>query len=531
MSSFLLLLALLLLVGQTLAGEVVHVLERGSQERPVTLNPELKAAYVSLHYEGTDRDDAYVLGLRTLIQSIKLTGTDYPVIVLCAKNVAEASREAFLELGAEVRVVDNIPNPYKYAEEFRRSYKPRFEFTFNKLYLWNLTEFDRVTYMDADNIVLYNMDELFLCGHFCAVFMNMIYFHTGLLVVKPDRDMFEDMLDTLQGLKLYNYDGADQGFLTAYFDGLEKTPLFRLEDAADGNPLDHPGMRLPMEYNVNQLYYYLTYDWDWLRPMGEYFADYEVPALSMAFPIAPEMKPWYWLPTFFFESCWTWQKFRSTLPGEEYWTEVWLPSRVLGLGAICALQYFLVKFVYPHGLLFGTRTKLVDTLVKLPLALVKALGYVLGVLVCFVWTPGWAATFVHQLTPPSIAWYIYISYRLVFIYMLLYGVTAMLTFPRQKLSHFPTDGLFNAIRPPYTPRTMIPAAVLETVFLLFGTGIIYPGLWSFVGKLICVIIPFFLMLCVEMHMFRTALEACWTSEVHRRNLAVKQSRIEHLTDA
>lgn len=45
--------------------------------------------------------------------------------------------------------------------------------------IWNLLEYERVMFLDADNLFVQNIDELFLCGHFCVVFMNPIYFHTG----------------------------------------------------------------------------------------------------------------------------------------------------------------------------------------------------------------------------------------------------------------------------------------------------------------------------------------------------------------
>jgi hypothetical protein len=84
--------------------------------------------------------------------------------------------------------VSNIQNPWKLKQiadgEGGGTYQSRFEFTLNKLHLWNLTQYERVVYMDADDIALSKLDELFFCGHFCAVYMNPCNFHTGLLVVK-----------------------------------------------------------------------------------------------------------------------------------------------------------------------------------------------------------------------------------------------------------------------------------------------------------------------------------------------------------
>lgn len=54
-----------------------------------------------------------------------------------------------------LQIVDDIPNP------FAHSVKPRFLLTLNKLHLWRMTRYERVVYLDADNLVVHNMDELF----------------------------------------------------------------------------------------------------------------------------------------------------------------------------------------------------------------------------------------------------------------------------------------------------------------------------------------------------------------------------------
>ncbi len=61
----------------------------------------------------------------------------------------------------------------------RRYFTTRFEMTLIKLHLWNQTAYERLLYMDADCIVLHPVQELFHCGHFCAVYMNVVAFHTG----------------------------------------------------------------------------------------------------------------------------------------------------------------------------------------------------------------------------------------------------------------------------------------------------------------------------------------------------------------
>ena len=143
----------------------------------------------------------------------------------------------------------------------RRSYKNHFEYTLNKLHVWNMLEYERVIYMDADNIFFHNIDKLFKCGHFCAVYMNPCNFHTGLFVVTPNNATYNDLLKSLAELVTLlllphsqpSYDGADQGFLVAYFEGLQSAPLFDPD-----HPIPESSMpkmqRLSIGYNNNHMY-------------------------------------------------------------------------------------------------------------------------------------------------------------------------------------------------------------------------------------------------------------------------------------
>lgn len=113
-----------------------------------------------------------------------------------------------------------------------------------------MLDYERVIYMDADNLFFHNIDELFKCGHFCAVYMNPCNFHTGLFVVTPSNTTYNSLLKALATLP--SYDGADQGFLVAYFDGLQKAPLFDPEHPFAEKDMP-PMQRLPINYNNNHM--------------------------------------------------------------------------------------------------------------------------------------------------------------------------------------------------------------------------------------------------------------------------------------
>ncbi|CBK20303.2 uncharacterized protein [Blastocystis hominis] len=199
---------------------------------------------------GTERDDEYALAVRVWAKSLFAHGIKQDVIILVSENVRESTKKQFLEIGCQLREIRNIENPYKKDAGRRRSYKNHFEYTLNKLYVWNMLDYERVIYMDADNIFFHNIDSLFKCGHFCAVYMNPCNFHTGLFVVTPNNDTYNDLLKSLATLS--SYDGADQGFLVAYFQGLQKAPLFDPDHPFKEE--DMPKMqRLSIGYNNNHM--------------------------------------------------------------------------------------------------------------------------------------------------------------------------------------------------------------------------------------------------------------------------------------
>ena len=343
-------------------------------------------AYVAMHYEGTPRDDEYLLGLRTLIFSLQQSGTSQDILVLLSDNVRPSTRATLQSDGVLLHTVPNLPNPFKQTTSSlrARSYKARFEFTFNKLYLWNLTAYERVLYLDSDNVVLSNPDELFLCGHFCVVFMNPLLFHTGLMVVRPDAATFASLVQRLFSDSSYSHDGADQGFLVAVFD-MEDAPLFDVSRAIAGQPSDEPRHRLAIGYNLNQsvrmlpldpsspcvllpsshldsrsspvlpppppslwlcgrFWYYTYFSWDFFRRNDYYYRTFPVPGLSIAYPSNWWMKPWYWYSEAYLHHHWTWQIVRYRLTGYSEWLPV-VVTRLLLAVVVQAVTWYLLPLL------------------------------------------------------------------------------------------------------------------------------------------------------------------------------------------
>lgn len=368
-------------------------------------------AYVTIHYEGTDRDPEYVLGIRVLMQSLRATGTTDDIVVLASDTVSEASRETFRRDGAVVKQVPNIENPF--ATGRRRSFKEHFKFTLNKLYLWNMTEYERVIYLDADNVAMRSMDYLFRCGSFCVVFMNPCHFHTGLMVVKPDTSEFNRLLRLLG--TAFSYDGADQGFLSyVYGDTMLRAPLFSPDQPAYDRP-----QRLAPQENSNHIWFYEANNLDILR-FGR-FADLDFPATSIAYPIMPIAKvrtapstapprpftpspltpqPWYWLPYLFFPLHWRWHEHRDSLHEDYSVAIAWRAAVILPAAALLAR---VVAAFWSRGLL-DRPIRAVRWVTDLHWSAASAVG-VAGLLLTLV--PGFLI--ISPLLPPRAAWTLFVA--------------------------------------------------------------------------------------------------------------------------
>ncbi|XP_016188325.1 putative glucuronosyltransferase PGSIP7, partial [Arachis ipaensis] len=152
---------------------------------------ENKNAYATMMYVGTPRDYEFYIAVRVLLRSLAKLSVQADLVVIASIDVPPRWIRAFeKEDGAKVVRVENFENPYKDQDNFDK----RFKLSLNKLYAWNLVEYDRVVMLDADNLFLRRTDELFQCGQFCAVFINPCVFHTGLFVLQPSSAVFKDMV-------------------------------------------------------------------------------------------------------------------------------------------------------------------------------------------------------------------------------------------------------------------------------------------------------------------------------------------------
>jgi len=174
-----------------------------------------KYSYISLISSNT-----YIEGVLVLYHSLIRTNPRYPFLLLITPNISQEVIKTISGFGIDYSILEqNIRNPINNDEDDRRS------LNYTKLHIFNQTQFDKIVYLDADMLVVDNIDELFDKPHMSAVnsggmlpeHADWIYMNSGLLVVVPSQGLFNDMLSKVGKIELRKSGGGDQEFLKPYF--------------------------------------------------------------------------------------------------------------------------------------------------------------------------------------------------------------------------------------------------------------------------------------------------------------------------
>lgn len=229
----------------------------------------LKCAYVTFAV-----GEGFSYGARVLARSLARV-TDTPLVILC---VPETDKSGLREPNTLLVDIDGIKNPNRLTRETKR-----FEHTYSKLAAFGLTQWDRLVYVDADAIVLQNIDDLFAHDRFAAapdigLDLNYDRFNSGVFCLQPSASDFARMLESLASV--VSYDGGDQGFLNELYPDflcLDRSynvlkrvykhhpNLFRLEDV---KVLHYVGVKPWQVVTANDTDYdHLNHIWfDFLKP-------------------------------------------------------------------------------------------------------------------------------------------------------------------------------------------------------------------------------------------------------------------------
>ncbi|BFZ06765.1 hypothetical protein BsWGS_09804 [Bradybaena similaris] len=210
-------------------------------------------------------NDTYALGCLVLGSSLRRVGTTRQLVVMVSEGVSPSLRDQLRDIfdsTVPVNVLDSSD-----TTNLELLGRPDLSVTFTKLHCWRLTQFKKCVFLDADTLVLQNIDELFERDELSAApdagWPDC--FNSGVFVFVPSEETYRSLLTF--AVTAGSFDGGDQGLLNLYFGNWATADI---------------GRHLPFIYNVVSQSFY-TY-----LPALKQFHD-NVKVIHFIGPV----KPWH----------------------------------------------------------------------------------------------------------------------------------------------------------------------------------------------------------------------------------------------
>ncbi|XP_059183990.1 glycogenin-2 [Centropristis striata] len=186
--------------------------------------------------------DSYCMGATVVARSLQRHGTTRSIVIMVTPNVSEKSRLALNSVFDEVITVDVMDSDDRLNLALLG--RPELGITFTKIHCWTLTQYSKCVFLDADTLVLCNVDELFERDELSAApdpgWPDC--FNSGVFVFRPSLQTHGGLLD--HALQHGSFDGGDQGLLNSFFSSW---------------PVEDISKHLPFVYNLSasSIYTYL----------------------------------------------------------------------------------------------------------------------------------------------------------------------------------------------------------------------------------------------------------------------------------
>ncbi|GMN48383.1 hypothetical protein TIFTF001_017556 [Ficus carica] len=157
----------------------------------------------------------YVCGAIAAAQSIRMAGSTRDLVILVDETISDYHRGGLEAAGWKIHTIKRIRNPKAEPEAYN-------EWNYSKFRLWQLTEYDKIIFIDADLLILRNIDFLFEMPEISATGNNATLFNSGVMVIEPSNCTFQLLMDHIN--EIVSYNGGDQGYLNEIFTWWHRIP-------------------------------------------------------------------------------------------------------------------------------------------------------------------------------------------------------------------------------------------------------------------------------------------------------------------
>eukprot|EP00124_Ichthyophonus_hoferi_P000028 Ihof_evm28s1 gene=Ihof_evmTU28s1 len=159
--------------------------------------------------------DEYGLGAMVLAHSLKDTGTARMLVCMATDRVSIDVRNQLATVFDKVVMVDELDS--QDTVNLALLCRPELGITLTKLFAWCLTDYSKCVFLDADTLVIKNIDEAFDREELSAA-PDVGWpdcFNSGVFVFVPSMDTFNKLIEFSKTKG--SFDGGDQGLLNDYF--------------------------------------------------------------------------------------------------------------------------------------------------------------------------------------------------------------------------------------------------------------------------------------------------------------------------
>ena len=176
-------------------------------------------------------NDLFVVPALVLGHSIHTFSCQKNMMVFISEKVSEGARKALQSVGWEIRLVEEMDCDWLDAKLggdrnsglFGKPLGHRIKGTHTRFHAWNYTEYSKIIYVDADYMLMTNIDHLFdIPDDFAAAPCSRPgvldpCFNAGLLVFKPDASYYQEIMNLWQETTQIDTCPNDQVLLWHYY--------------------------------------------------------------------------------------------------------------------------------------------------------------------------------------------------------------------------------------------------------------------------------------------------------------------------
>lgn len=144
--------------------------------------------------------ESYAVGVVALYESLKAVNAAYPFVCICSVNISRQTCNRLSAIGIQCRYLSHSALESIGVSGLNSEAYSHWRYTFDKLLLWELTEYDKIVYLDADMVVMNNTDGLFaypdLSGVAAGEMLHSSWnrLNSGTLVIEPNQEVANMLL-------------------------------------------------------------------------------------------------------------------------------------------------------------------------------------------------------------------------------------------------------------------------------------------------------------------------------------------------